>query len=67
MTNSSSKARFAAVGKVPLSASPIRMSKTPIGRYTAPPTIGQHNDEILRSLIGLSDAKIAELKAFSVI
>lgn len=51
------------VGTVPLSASPMRMSKTPIDRYTAPPTIGQHSDEILREMLGLSEIEIAGLRA----
>ncbi|GAA5232134.1 CoA transferase [Verticiella sediminum] len=41
-------------GTVPLVASPMRMSATPLDRYTAPPTCGQHTEEVLRELLDLS-------------
>ena len=31
-------------------ANPIRFSETPIGDYSAPPTVGQHTDEVLAAL-----------------
>jgi len=49
------------VGSVPLVASPMRMSKTPVDSYRAPPTIGQHSGEILKEVLGYSDTKLAEL------
>jgi len=55
------------VGKVPLVASPIRMSTTPVDRYQAPPTLGQHTDEILRDTLGYSADRIAALHASGVI
>lgn len=45
-------------GTVPLIASPMRMSATPLNVYTAPPTSGQHTREVLQSLLGMSDAEI---------
>ena len=33
-------------GKVPQVANPVKFSKTPIEYQSAPPTLGQHNDEI---------------------
>jgi glutaryl-CoA transferase len=50
------------VGTVPLAKSPMRMSKTPVDRYIAPPTIGQHTQEILRDVLGFSDEQIAGLE-----
>jgi len=50
-------------GKVPLVASPMRFSATPIEHEIAPPTLGQHTDEILRDLLKLTAAEIAKLKA----
>jgi crotonobetainyl-CoA:carnitine CoA-transferase CaiB-like acyl-CoA transferase len=55
------------VGKVPLVASPIRMSRTPVETYMAPPTIGQHTGEILRELLGYDEARIATLRAAGAI
>jgi crotonobetainyl-CoA:carnitine CoA-transferase CaiB-like acyl-CoA transferase len=54
-------------GKVPLSASPIRMSETPVDRYEAPPTIGQHSDEVLGSILGYSSVEREALRRAGVI
>ncbi len=53
----------AAAGKVPLVASPMKFSGTPLKHDIPPPVVGQHTDEILRSVLGKSDAEIAALKA----
>ena len=53
--------------KVKLVASPVRFSETPITDYIAPPMLGQHNREILRELLGKSEAEIAALEARKVI
>jgi crotonobetainyl-CoA:carnitine CoA-transferase CaiB-like acyl-CoA transferase len=46
---------------------PIKMGRTHKG-YTAPaPTLGQNNAEIYGGLLGLTGARIAELKARQVI
>ena len=53
----------AAGGKpTPLIANPIKFSETPISYDRAPPTIGQHTDEILKELLGLSANEIATLR-----
>lgn len=49
-------------GKVPLSASPMRFSETSIEYKLAPPTLGQHTDEVLQSVLGMDDAAIAKLR-----
>jgi crotonobetainyl-CoA:carnitine CoA-transferase CaiB-like acyl-CoA transferase len=54
-------------GTVPLTASPIRMSKTPVKNYRAPPTIGQHSDEVLSELLGMSPEERDALRALGVI
>src|SRR3990172_8950719 len=46
---------------------PVKLSRTPGGIQGAPPAIGQHTDEVLSSLLGLSDAEIAELRAAEVV
>ncbi|HEY5608179.1 MAG TPA: CaiB/BaiF CoA-transferase family protein [Alphaproteobacteria bacterium] len=54
-------------GTVPLVASPIRMSETPVEYRDAGPMLGEHTDEVLRDLAGLSDAEIAKLRAAKVV
>jgi crotonobetainyl-CoA:carnitine CoA-transferase CaiB-like acyl-CoA transferase len=54
-------------GKLPTVASPMRFSATPVEYRLAPPTLGQHTDEVLKSLLGKSDADIAALRAESVL
>ncbi len=55
------------VGKVPLVASPIRLSRTPVDTYRAPPTIGQHTEEVLTELLGYTPERIAALRAAGAI
>jgi crotonobetainyl-CoA:carnitine CoA-transferase CaiB-like acyl-CoA transferase len=52
--------------KVPLVASPIRMSATPVEYRQAPPVLGEHTEAILRGLLGKADEEIAALKAGSI-
>ncbi|TDN69148.1 CaiB/BaiF CoA-transferase family protein [Paraburkholderia sp. BL10I2N1] len=54
-------------GTVKLVRNPVNMSVTPPQAVTHPPTLGEHTDDILRSVLGLDDARIAELRANSVI
>jgi crotonobetainyl-CoA:carnitine CoA-transferase CaiB-like acyl-CoA transferase len=51
----------------PLIASPIRMSETPASYRRAPPTLGQHTDEVLGELLGLGAAEIEALRGRGVI
>ena len=52
--------------KVPLVASPMRFSETPIEYRLAPPALGQHTEEVLRGL-GKDDAEIAALRAKKIV
>ncbi|MCI3950589.1 MAG: hypothetical protein K0R53_74 [Burkholderiales bacterium] len=54
-------------GTVPLVANPIKFSRTPQRYDTPPPLLGQHTDEVLRELLGRSEAAIATLRASGVI
>ena len=54
-------------GKLPLVASPMRFSGTPLEHRLAPPVLGQHTEEILREVLRLSDGEIARLRADGVI
>jgi crotonobetainyl-CoA:carnitine CoA-transferase CaiB-like acyl-CoA transferase len=53
----------AVAGKLPMVASPMRFSGTPLEHKLAPPVLGQHTDEVLRELLGMSAAQIAALRA----
>ena len=54
-------------GSVPSVANPIKFSGTPIQYGEAPPTLGQHSDQVLKEYVGLSDAEIEALKATRII
>jgi len=49
-------------GNMKLVASPMRLSKTPVEVRMAPPTLGQHTDEILRERLGLNAQDINSLR-----
>ena len=48
-------------GDIPLVASPIHLSDTPIQYRSAPPVLGQHTRQVLAETLGLSPDAIAEL------
>ena len=48
-------------GAVQMLANPMHLSDTPVSYRLAPPTLGQHTDEVLREL-GYDDASIAALR-----
>ena len=54
-------------GKLPTVASPMRFSATPVEYRLAPPLLGEHTDEVLKGLLGKSDAEIAALRAEGVL
>ncbi len=56
-----------AAGKLPLVASPMRFSATPVEYRLAPPLLGQHSEEILGGLLGKDAAQIARLRDKGVI
>lgn len=51
----------------PQVASPLRLSATPVAYRSAPPLLGQHTDSLLQSLLGMSEAQIAELREAGVL
>lgn len=55
------------VGPIPLVASPIRLSDTPIQYRTAPPQLGQHTMEVLSDRLGLTPEQINDLKVQGVL
>ena len=57
----------ALAGSVPLVASPMRLSESPVEYRDAGPLLGQHTDEVLRDVLGMSAAEIAALRAQKVV
>jgi crotonobetainyl-CoA:carnitine CoA-transferase CaiB-like acyl-CoA transferase len=55
------------IGGLRLLGSPLTLTGTPASVRRPPPTLGQHTEEILREELGLSDARIGELRAGQVI
>lgn len=52
---------------VKLVGSPFHLSDTPVSYRLPPPTIGQHTDDVLKSLLGLTEGQLADLKAGKII
>jgi len=48
-------------GTIPAIASPVRLSETPAQYRLPPPLLGQHTREVLRDLLGMSEAEIEAL------
>jgi crotonobetainyl-CoA:carnitine CoA-transferase CaiB-like acyl-CoA transferase len=55
------------IGKHPQPSMPFREGAKPFPIRTAPPTLGEHNREILAGLLGLSDAEIEQLTREGII
>ncbi|MEX2081094.1 MAG: CoA transferase, partial [Dehalococcoidia bacterium] len=51
------------VGSVPIESSRLRLSRTPARVPSAAPTMGQHNEFVLRDILGLSDDQVVEVVA----
>lgn len=54
-------------GEVKLIGNPLKLSRTPVTYRRPPPLLGQHTEEVLASVAGLSAEDIRVLKAESVI
>lgn len=54
------------LGTVSLLGLPVKFSETPGDVYRIPPSLGEHTDEIMRS-IGYSESRIAELRGRGVV
>jgi len=55
------------IGKHPQPSMPFRESSKPFAIRSAPPTLGEHNCEILGGLLGLSEAEIIKLTRDGII
>jgi crotonobetainyl-CoA:carnitine CoA-transferase CaiB-like acyl-CoA transferase len=54
-------------GSVPTVANPIRMSGSPIRYRSAPPTLGQHTNDVLSSLCGIDTDELDQLRKDGVV
>ena len=54
-------------GSLPMVASPMRFSDTTLEYKLPPPLLGQHTEEVLRTVLDRSDSEIAKLRADGVI
>ena len=54
-------------GRIPLVANPIKLSATPVAYERAPPTLGQHTDEVLGNELGFDAEQLAQLRRERVI
>ena len=57
----------AVLGKIPIVNRPFKFPGDPQPVPTAPPVLGQHTDEILASILGLTAEQIAQLRASKVV
>lgn len=55
------------LGKIPLVNRPLKFPGEQSPIPAAPPMLGQHTDEILRDILGLTDERIAQLRAAKVV
>lgn len=55
------------VAPIKLVGSPLKLSDTPVSYRLPPPSMGAQTDEVLRSLLNLASAELADLKAKKVI
>jgi crotonobetainyl-CoA:carnitine CoA-transferase CaiB-like acyl-CoA transferase len=61
------RVEHATIGQLRTLGVNVKLSDTPGGVRTAPPTLGQHTDTVLRNDLGLSAADVAALRARGVV
>ena len=54
-------------GTAPAISNPIHFSASPVTYRNAPPTLGEHTDEVLTDLLGMSETEVAELHANNIV
>lgn len=61
------EAEHKTLGKIPIINRPIKFPGAEQPTPTAPPVLGQHTDDILKDVLGLSEEKIAELRQSQIV
>ena len=61
------RASHGRAGTVPMVRSPIRLSDAPVRSGAAPPSLGEHTDEVLTGRLGMSATEVARLRALGVV
>jgi crotonobetainyl-CoA:carnitine CoA-transferase CaiB-like acyl-CoA transferase len=56
-----------AAGTLELVASPLRLSASPVSYRLPPPLLGEHTDEVLSELLGMTPAELASLREAAII
>ena len=54
-------------GPVKLLSPPVKFSEAKPSIRSAPPTLGQHTDEVLMEVLGMDSAKVEELRQNGVV
>ena len=54
-------------GTIPMPANPIRLSATPVNGYAPPPRLGEHTEEVLIGLAGLTREQVEALRERGVV
>lgn len=60
-------AQHSTLGRIPQVGHAQKFSATPCQIRLAPPTLGEHTDEVLRELLGLQEAELAALRSEGII
>ncbi len=55
------------VGQVPMVGCPIKMSESPVVVDKAPPVLGEHTEQVLADLLGLTDEQREKLRGLGVV
>ncbi len=54
-------------GDIRLMRSPIKLANTEERQDTPPPLLGQHTDDVLRDVLGMTDAALADLRSAGIV
>lgn len=54
-------------GTIKMVNTPFKFSESTPGIRSAPPTLGQHTDEVLEEMCGMSRSEIEELKSKKIV